>query len=142
MLSSLSRGFEATLVAEQLVRTTGARAIGDLLREGILRDAGVSSTALRCVCDLQRPRCTPPVDERDGAYVALCPEFGRPVSVEVDLLQRYRFDWPTWAARIRNANSLSTMIGGYSAWRNVAGLALSALTNSRAQYGSARLSMR
>lgn len=107
MLSSLSRGFEATLVAEQLVRTTGARAIGDLLREGILRDAGVSSTALRCVCDLQRPRCTPPVDERDGAYVALCPEFGRPVSVEVDLLQRYRFDWPTWAARIRNANSLS-----------------------------------
>ncbi|PIQ83236.1 MAG: hypothetical protein COV75_08490 [Candidatus Omnitrophica bacterium CG11_big_fil_rev_8_21_14_0_20_63_9] len=105
-LASLDRHFEAIYSGDQLETLFPAGASRQLIRQGILQDAGLSLTIPRCICELRHPDCVVRVDGDGGAYRGYCNEYGVPINVSIDQIQRYRFVWSAWAESLRRANRL------------------------------------
>jgi len=105
-LASLDRRFEAIFAGDQLETLFPAGAWRPLIRQGILRDAGRSLTIPRCICELRHPDCVVRVDGDGGAYRGYCNEYGAPLEISIDQIQRYRFVWSAWAEWLRRANRL------------------------------------
>lgn len=106
-LASLDRRFEATYSGDQLDTLFPTSASRQLIRQGILQDAGLSLTIPRCICELRRADCVVRVDGDGGTYRGYCNEYGAPIDVSIDQIQRYRFVWSAWAEWLRRANRLA-----------------------------------
>ncbi len=105
-LASLDRRFEAIYPGDQLDTLFPAGASRQMIRQGILQDAGLSLTIPRCICELRRTDCVVRVDGDGGTYRGYCNEYGVPLDVSIDQIQRYRFVWSAWAEWLRRANRL------------------------------------
>jgi len=105
-LASLDRRFEAIFAGDQLEALFPAGAWRPLIRQGILQDSGRSLTIPRCICELRHPDCVVRVDGDGGAYRGYCNEYGAPLEISIDQIQRYRFVWSAWAEWLRRANRL------------------------------------
>lgn len=105
-LASLDRRFTAVYPGDQIERLSPAGSARALIRLGILADAGLATTIPHCVCELKRPDCIVHVDRAGGAYRGYCNEWGAPLEVTIDQIQRYRFDWLAWATWLRRKNAL------------------------------------
>ncbi len=105
-LALLDRRFNAIYSGDQLETLFPTGASRQLIRQGILQDAGLSLTIPHCICELRRPDCVVRVDGDGGTYRGYCNEYGAPINVSIDQIQRYRFVWSTWAEWLRRANRL------------------------------------
>jgi hypothetical protein len=65
-LSCLGRRFDAVFSGDRLGELFPDGLDRELIRKGILRDIGISSTITHCICELARPRCVVHID-RDSS---------------------------------------------------------------------------
>jgi len=105
-LACLDRRFVAEFSGDEIDRQFPGGISDDLIRGGVLADAGIASEIGRCVCDLRRPECVSRVDVKGGKYWSMCSEYGLPVEVSRAQVQRYRFNWKAWADWLRRNNAL------------------------------------
>lgn len=105
-LASLDRRFGGVFPGDRIEALFPAGSGRELIRRGVLKDAGLSLTIPHCICDLRRPSCVVRVDGSGGAYRGYCNEYGRPLPVSLDQIQRYAFDWRAWAELLRRRNRL------------------------------------
>jgi len=107
-LACLDKRFDAVYPGDRLEELFGRQCSSLLIRRGILRDIGISTTIPHCVCDLRRPQCTVRVDcGPSGSYRGYCNEYGSPIEVSLEQIKRYEFSWKRWAEWLRRANRLA-----------------------------------
>lgn len=105
-LALLDRRLTAVFAGDEVDRLFPRGGARQLIRRHVLQDAGFSSTIPRCICELRRPECVVRVDGDGGEYRGYCNEYGLPLPVSVDQIQRYRFDGEAWADWLRRTNRL------------------------------------